>query len=287
MNEQKYRRFCFLCLFVMVLFCLNTENSRAQNIIGTVESGDGRTYVEDNTTLLLQFKTKGAHSTDLQEILAEHELTLLNDWSASDGVVELAAQSATDKLSIIRLLAKHPEVEWLSPVFNHHDHPDEPCIAYDNLLLIAFKQGATSREIQRLATKYRLTPETLYPSGVQDFRLEVNSELISQEIAEKLMQSEPIVAYAEGAWVILGDVLLETLPDPGKDEKFSDQWHLKNTGQEGGVVGEDIKASLYRKNRFWTFSIQSTACDCLFNLPVVMRDRLFSLVHPMVITTKS
>lgn len=51
------------------------------------------------------------------------------------------------------------------------------------------------------------------------------------------LKSEPLVEYAGPDYL---SRLLETTPN---DPSFSQQWHLKNTGQTGGTAGADVKAT--------------------------------------------
>ena len=67
--------------------------------------------------------------------------------------------------------------------------------------------------------------------------VDVNPELAPQIFAQ--LQSNGIVEVAYP--IIERDAHTKMIPD---DTKFSDQWHLQNTGQTGGTAGEDVNVTL-------------------------------------------
>lgn len=66
--------------------------------------------------------------------------------------------------------------------------------------------------------------------------VDVNPELAPQIFAQ--LQSNGIVEVAYP--IIERDAHTKMIPD---DTKFSDQWHLQNTGQTGGTAGEDVNVT--------------------------------------------
>jgi len=66
--------------------------------------------------------------------------------------------------------------------------------------------------------------------------LEAPPSIDVEQFAESL-KSEPLIEYAGPDYL---SRVLETTPN---DPDFSQQWHLKNTGQTGGTAGADVKAT--------------------------------------------
>ena len=137
--------------------------------------------------------------------------------------------------TILDSLQKLKYVRQVSPVF--YQHPDDPSsqIILTDEVEVKYPDFYTENQIAKIEADYelqRINTDEFIQNG---FRYRVNEPLGALDIANQLVESG-LVEYAYPN-VIEEYVLLNSIPD---DTYFSKQWHLENTGQQGGTKGEDV-----------------------------------------------
>ena len=105
-------------------------------------------------------------------------------------------------------------------------------------VLIRFKEGSSESDKESVATIHRARRrhQLRGPSGVEKFELSSNDD--AQAVATQL-SANPNVEFAEPNFAVTKDQVSSTLPN---DPRFSEQWAINNTGQNGGQQGSDIAA---------------------------------------------
>lgn len=122
--------------------------------------------------------------------------------------------------------------------------------------LVLYERGVPHHEFTRRVLTHRVTvrlapgvdaPKMAQRAGAVSvqpvaglrgwFQFEANSSAGALELAESL-RNQPDVLYAEAQ--LAGRKQLKLLPN---DTYFSQQWHLRNTGQNGGTAGIDINVT--------------------------------------------
>ena len=139
-----------------------------------------------------------------------------------------------DVKSSLESLEKDEDVEFVVPVFR------EPksglrLIATDEIT-VRFKSGVSPEAVESINKENdaEIIEKNRFVSN--QFTLRVKNPKDILEVANKYQESE-LTEFAEPNFVT--ETRKAALPN---DEYFHEQWHLRNTGQEGGLAGEDVDA---------------------------------------------
>ncbi|HKO45139.1 MAG TPA: S8 family serine peptidase, partial [Pyrinomonadaceae bacterium] len=131
--------------------------------------------------------------------------------------------------------ASKPLAQGSSGVTFVQDH-QKPMYREDEVL-VRFRATATEHEKNTVALVHGAGRKKLKgESGVEKFKVSGQS---AQTVALSLLQ-QPSVELAEPNFLIRSDQAEGTLPN---DAQFSEQWALRNTGQNGSQFGSDINAT--------------------------------------------
>jgi RHS repeat-associated protein len=103
-------------------------------------------------------------------------------------------------------------------------------------LLIRFREGVSEQDKNALVNSKGLRRKNKLRGNSRIEKLELSAGQEPAALAEQLLHL-PAVEFAEPNYLISRD---EIAPN---DPRFSEQWALKNAGQEGGQVGSDINAA--------------------------------------------
>ena len=122
------------------------------------------------------------------------------------------------------------------PAVTFAQAPQQPMFR-EGEVLVRFRATATEHEKNTVAHVHGAERKKLKgESGVERFKISGES---ANTVALSLLQ-QPSVELAEPNFLIRSDQAELTLPN---DAQFSEQWALRNTGQNNGQFGSDINAT--------------------------------------------
>jgi subtilisin-like proprotein convertase family protein/subtilisin family serine protease len=134
----------------------------------------------------------------------------------------------------LRSLESDKDVEFVVPVFR------EPksglrLVATDEIT-VRFKSGTTPEAIERINRENdaEIIEKNRFVQNQFILRLKDPKDVLA---AANRYQSSDLTEFAEPNFVT--ETKKAAVPN---DEYFHEQWHLHNTGQDGGLVGEDVRA---------------------------------------------
>ena len=132
-------------------------------------------------------------------------------------------------------LRSSSDIRQSSPVFyTGAQKSPETRMALTGSIIVQFPPELEKLEIQALEKGYGLQRVRPLPPAANTFLYQAGDALQSLDAANQLHQSGHVV-YAYPNW--LRGRTTRAVPD---DSLFADQWHLQNTGQGGGLSGEDV-----------------------------------------------
>jgi len=101
-------------------------------------------------------------------------------------------------------------------------------------IIVRFPKEYTDKDVRGIELEYGLLMVKTFSYAPNTFLYRVNDPLASLDTANALHESQR-VNFAYPNWIRSRSV--RAVPD---DPLFPDQWHLQNTGQGGGLAGEDV-----------------------------------------------
>ncbi len=136
--------------------------------------------------------------------------------------------------TILDSLTELKYIREVSPVF--YQHPDDPLsqLILTGEVEVKFPNHFSEEQIVAIETEYALRRVKVDEFIQNGFRYMVSEPLKALDIANQLFESG-LVEYSYPGWI--REYVLDSSPD---DTYFSDQWHLVNSGQQGGTSGEDV-----------------------------------------------
>jgi hypothetical protein len=126
---------------------------------------------------------------------------------------------------------------------------------------VQLQEKFSSEKARRILQKHNLEVVKELPFAANQFQVLVAPDENPIEIANKLQESKLAIAAEPEFYEYLGQRLTPT------DPTYTDQWHLNNTGDNGGVVGADIRAE-----DAWDFTLGDGVC-------VAVIDNGFDVTH--------
>jgi len=136
------------------------------------------------------------------------------------------------KLSAIKTLEK---VKQTSPVFYVSKKKEpETRIVLTGEIIVQFPSEHTESQIAAIEKQYGLERMKSFDFSKNTFLYRAGDPLNSLYTANTLYESGQVI-YSYPNWLRIRG----TRATPN-DTLFNDQWHLKNTGQGGGIAGEDV-----------------------------------------------
>jgi thermitase len=154
-------------------------------------------------------------------------------------VTRPVGETGTTRQKFSESLSKQQDVQFVSPIYKDKDTGS--LIAITDQINIGFKNGVSKNAIDKLLSEYNLSimEESKFSPG--NYVLKLNNVINSDktiEVSNSLSNNEQ-VEYADP--VTLTEFKKHALQVP-LGLYFGEQWHLHNTGQYGGINGEDVKA---------------------------------------------
>ncbi|MBW2623948.1 MAG: hypothetical protein JRD68_13655, partial [Deltaproteobacteria bacterium] len=101
-------------------------------------------------------------------------------------------------------------------------------------IIVQFPKGYTEKKVSAVELEYGLSRVKVFSYAPNTFLYRIQGPRGSLDTANALHQSRR-VNFAYPDW--LRGRAIRAVPD---DTLFPDQWHLENTGQGGGLAGEDV-----------------------------------------------
>ena len=147
-----------------------------------------------------------------------------------------APLDAEGTATVARALLSHPDVQVASPLWatSPTDHADPWAVTDQVLLQLSDPAGESA--MRTLAASMGIT--TLRERGLapHQWLLKIPQNAAVDPIeAAMTLEAAPFVRWAEVDWLV--PMYERYVPaDPG----YADQWHLNNTGQQGGLVDADM-----------------------------------------------
>ena len=232
-----------LCL-VLSLVALCSSTSTTQNV--TV--GDDFYYYGDTRVHLQRSTDEVVVAVDPSAVAGTDETirSLLPDAGVSGGpatadrayrIVKLPPDRQRERsaASLVDTLAGVTAVDFAAPVFRHRDSGAR--LLPTDEVIVKTLPGQDLPGLQTVATALGLEVQRPLRGAVDQYVLKVAAGGDALSAARSLYESGA-VAWAEPNFV--QDYRRSAVPN---DPRFDQQWHLRNTGQTGGVAGADIKAT--------------------------------------------
>jgi subtilisin family serine protease len=121
-----------------------------------------------------------------------------------------------------------------NPVFYSEKIKDQAPMVLTGEIIVHFRQDWDKNRITNWANDKGIEMVENFPLSPDTYLFRAGPGLRSLELANQIYLSGEVV-YAYPNWWKAMDI--RSIPD---DPLFSDQWHLRNTGQGGGTAGEDV-----------------------------------------------
>jgi kexin len=128
----------------------------------------------------------------------------------------------------------HPAVISLSPVFYNDPELTSGPLALTGEVIVRFRDGASRQTGTAVAARHGLRGGRRLPQASRAYIYRAKGPMASIASANALA-GRGDVEYAYPNW--LSTATTRAWPT---DPLFSSQWHLRNTGQNGGTAGEDL-----------------------------------------------
>ena len=166
--------------------------------------------------------TQAVHSN--ARILRENNFVILLKSPEPIGKTALSVK--------LRSMKSLPDIRSACPVYSSGDSKER--LIATGQIIVKFESYLSDGEILALEKGYGLERLNGYGFSKNAYLYGLADCLSSLEVAGQLAQSAQVV-YAYPNW--LREKVARAQPD---DTLFVDQWHLDNTGQDGGTPGEDV-----------------------------------------------
>ena len=160
-------------------------------------------------------------------IIAEHEELLDMKLPASYSPEELSNK--------LRALKASPGIRAAHPVF--YTSPTarrESRMVLTDQVIVQFPLTTSQKTIKALESRYGFKRIKTFPCAQNTYLYDAGDPLRGLALASELAQSGQ-VNYAYPNWIRVRSK--RTIPN---DSLFPNQWHLLNSGQGGGIPGEDV-----------------------------------------------
>ncbi len=184
------------------------------------------------------FPKKGSHGhIDISEIRKIYQATA-EIYEQNDFVTYIKSGEPFKPEAIGKKLSSLYEAETIGfagPVFyiSPEKEPGDR-VVMTGKLVVRYPADYTKRQIQAIEAAYGLAEKTIIGFQKNTCLYELNNALKAVNIANQMHGNGHILyAYPDR----LRERTKRSVPN---DPLFPDQWHLENTGQGGGVAGEDV-----------------------------------------------
>ncbi len=156
----------------------------------------------------------------------------------SGSIIYLKLPGSANRDQIIRrvsVLREEDSVVLTSPLFYGTEIGDPASrMILTGEIIVQFLKDYTEKSIRETELEYGLSRIKKFSYAPNTFLYRVRDPLISLDLANTLYHTAQ-VNFAYPNW--LRSRAVRAIPD---DPLFPDQWHLENTGQGGGLIGEDV-----------------------------------------------
>ena len=153
-----------------------------------------------------------------------------------DYMILLKSPEPVEKDQLAVILANLQElkyVKYASPVLYVDPGAPETQLILTDEITVKFPDTYTHDQIAAIETEYQLERIKSFGYAPNGFVYRVSEPVEALNIANQLHESG-LVEFSYPEW-IMEYILLNS-----NDSYFGDQWHLENTGQNGGTPGEDV-----------------------------------------------
>ena len=144
----------------------------------------------------------------------------------------------SQRLSVIedskKSLVDDSNVEFVTPVYRERQSGLR--LVLTDEITVRFKDSTSQREIENINEKNNVEVIEQNRFVPQQYLLRVKNPQDTLTIANKYQESD-LTEFAEPNFI--SEIEKARLPS---DEFFTEQWHLHNTGQTRGEIGEDVSA---------------------------------------------
>ena len=156
----------------------------------------------------------------------------------SGSIIYLKLPGSANRDQIIRrvsVLREEDNMALTSPLFYGAEAGDPASrMILTGEIIVQFLKNYTEKSIRETELEYGLSRIKKFSYAPNTFLYRVRDPLISLDLANTLYHTAQ-VNFAYPNW--LRSRAVRAIPD---DTLFQDQWHLENTGQGGGLIGEDV-----------------------------------------------
>ncbi len=182
-------------------------------------------------------KKKGLSSAE-KEMIAYQVHPEAEVTGESGSIIYLKLPGSADRDQIIRrvsVLREEDNVALTSPLFYGTETGDPASrMILTGEIIVRFLKDYTEKSIRETELEYGLSRIKKFSYAPNTFLYRVRDPLISLDLANTLYHTAQ-VNFAYPNW--LRSRAVRAIPD---DTLFADQWYLENTGQGGGLIGEDV-----------------------------------------------
>ncbi len=234
-------RLTTVALVALLVFLLPSASPRAaQGPSGDYYYNAGRRVpiVRSSTRVALHVSGDAARSSALQMLGSVDGVRASRDIKSS-GVIEVTVPDSKAVSTGLRSLGRSVGGSILPVFFEPGAERDESTLFISDEIVVQFRPDVAQGTIDALNARLGadvVEPLTFAPNG---FKLRVNSGDLDRNavtVANAYFETG-LCLFAHPNF--LAHRSLRFIPN---DPQFTNQWHLKNTGQGGGTVGADVKA---------------------------------------------
>ncbi len=174
-----------------------------------------------------------------------------------------ATRSAGGEMITPEALAQRDDVEFVTPVYR--ETTDDLLLVPTDRFNVRFKPDVTEEQIREFNAQHRVEIVSRSKWSSQEYTLRITDpgQRSVIEVANAYYESG-LTEWAEPDFLTEGRK--HFLPN---DPLLANQWHLRNTGQNGGTVGEDVHAE-----EAWDITTGDP------NIAIAIMDDGVDVVHP-------
>ncbi len=156
----------------------------------------------------------------------------------SGSIIYLKVPGSVNRDQIIRrvsVLREEENVALTSPLFYGAEARDPASrMILTSEIIVQYLKDYAEKSIRETELEFGLSRIKKFSYAPNTFLYRVRDPLISLDLANALYHTAQVI-FAYPNW--FRSRAVRAIPD---DTLFGDQWHLENTGQGGGLIGEDV-----------------------------------------------
>ncbi|MCE8423284.1 MAG: S8 family serine peptidase, partial [Candidatus Methanoperedens sp.] len=185
------------------------------------------------------FDKKDSKTNNIQEIAQGYDpqATLIKDYEYVT-LLNVPRQLNNNTMEEKNSKFRNETGNNVNLVFYGDQKKDQAPMVLTGEIIVHFRQDWDENRITNWANDRGIEIIKNFPISPNTYLFRAGSGLRSLELANQIYLSGDVIYAYPNWWKAMNT---KAIPD---DPLFSDQWHLRNTGQGGGTAGEDVNITL-------------------------------------------